>query len=396
MATEKSPLDRGLYERQTAGGQTVYDVRLRINGRRTIVGSGFTTKLDARAQRDRVRTEIRDKVYSPATYSRRKTAGVTVSALTALVVADYRRNKRKSLHSALQLEGAWATIASARLADSITGNTLLAWADEWLKAKLSSATINRRIGFLLRAYRLGQEATPPLVTSRPVWHGLSENVPRTGFIEWPMFEQLRSALPRYAQIPVTIGFWTGMRYGEIAAMSWPQLTFDVAKRRVTFLLAGGQTKNRRARTVVLSGDLYDTLLAWREESKLRWPLCKWVCHRAGRPIGTIDTIWKSTCIQLGLGTGTWDVKQHAWTQYEGLLFHDLRRSGVRNLVRAGVPEKIVMSISGHKTRSVFDRYNIVNEEDMAVAGDKLWEYTQEKFQIGSTTKSTTCAKVENA
>jgi integrase len=66
----------------------------------------------------------------------------------------------------------------------------------------------------------------------------------------------------------------------------------------------------------------------------------------------------------------WDKLTKA-ANMEGLLLHDLRRSAVRNLVRAGVQERVAMTISGHKSRSIFDRHNIVSETDLAEAAKKI-------------------------
>lgn len=77
---------------------------------------------------------------------------------------------------------------------------------------------------------------------------------------------------------------------------------------------------------------------------------------AGRPLGSFRKRWAAACRAAGA---------------PGLLVHDLRRSGIRNMVRAGISEHTAMKISGHKTRSVFDRYDIVSEDDLRAAARRI-------------------------
>ena len=239
--------------------------------------------------------------------------------------------------------------------------------EQRLTAGAAPATINHELSMIRRAFNLAREkgtlgAVPFTIPK------LAENNTRKGFFEHSEYRAMRDALPAEVKPVLTFAYYTGCRKGEILALRWSQV--DLAERLVR--LEPGETKNDEARIIPLVPELYQTLAMQRTIRDEKWPDCPWVFFREGEKILYFRKSWDSACKAAGLWNG--DEKTGAPSK----LFHDLRRTGVRNLVRAGVPETVAMRISGHKTRSIFDRYNITSEADIRDAGRRLGEYMATK------------------
>jgi len=145
----------------------------------------------------------------------------------------------------------------------------------------------------------------------------------------------------------TFAYKTGWQISEITGLTGSQ----VDRKQGIVRLETGETKNDEARTYYLDSELKE--IVDRQWTSRRRLLPYVFLNRSGNDrIKRFDKAWKKACKDAEIGL------RH---------FHDFRPTAIRNLVRSGVPERVAMIISGHKTRSVFDRYNIVNDTDLKLA-----------------------------
>ncbi len=168
------------------------------------------------------------------------------------------------------------------------------------------------------------------------------------------FLKLMDALPLHARNIVAAAFYTGMRRGEIMALTWDRV--DMENRKIE--LEEEHTKTREKRYVPISSNLYKVL-----ESIPRPIHTNHVFLYRGYRLKTIRASLRKACEKAGIPYGR--------RTKDGITFHDLRHTFNTNMRKAGSHDTITMAVTGHSTREMFDRYNTIDENEKRLAVDAM-------------------------
>jgi integrase len=330
-----------------------WQMRYYVNGRKVERSTGKKTKTEAKAVLAKIEAAIADHNYVDP-----KAGKIRFDEAVAEVVNDYRVNGKRSLSDVerrikLHLLPAF----TGRMMANLNTTHVRAYIATRQTAGAANAQINRELAIVKRAFRLAMQAG--ILRYQPYIPMLDEsrNV-RTGFLEPDQYAALLKALPAFLRPVVTFAYVTGWRIkSEVLSLTWGQ----VDRAQQVIRLDASQSKNKKPRQIDYGDNaaLAKLIAAqWKERQALsrKGTVTAHVFHRNGRPIKDFRKTWDLACEAAGI---------------HGRIPHDMRRTAVRNLSRAGVPDKIAMAITGHKTRSVFDRYNIVSTGDVKEALGKL-------------------------
>ena len=286
---------------------------------------------------------------------------ITIDTIAKLYLADRAGAAPKS-HS--WLKQTWEThlepFFGGFIASRITTEKLIDYRNARLETGASPTTVNKELTILRAIFNHGlQDYTPPKVSRVPKFpERLKEPPPRQGSLSDEQYDKLQEHCKEtWLRAMLAVAYTYGFRRAELVGRPQrnqpPMLVSQIDLTHRTISLDPGKTKSNEGRVVKMTQEVYDLLKFCVEGKKPSDPVFTW---SDGRPVKDFRETWK----QLTKAAGVPNV-----------LLHDFRRSAARNLLRAGVNRDVAKRITGHKTDSMFSRYNIVTENDLAEAADKL-------------------------
>ena len=284
--------------------------------------------------------------------------GPTLGDLSDAYLQDYQVRQFRS-HSTARGRTAHLTafFGRAARAAALTTHQIRQYQLARRAAGAATGTINRETSALHRmgtlAVHWGWLDTVPGFPDR-----LRENPPRQGFFEHPEYLAVRAHLPAPWQDILDLAYYSGWRKQEILGLSWD----EIDRAGGVIRLSPARSKTLVGRILAISPPIADALNRRRARRDPDSPL---VFHRDGIPVRRWRTAWRTACQAAGVPTR---------------FLHDCRRTAARNLIRASVPERVAMLLTGHKSRAIFDRYNIIHEQELLDAGDQLVAYLAQQAQ----------------
>jgi len=322
-----------------------------VGGLRKKESTGTASKADARQRLNQRLGEV-----AAGTRTTRDAGAVLVADLLPLVRRDYEAKGHRSFR---RVDLAWHHIRSG-FAGLHVADLSFARLDAYLESRTAAGaaptTAAYELRMLKRALKLAVRAEWIGKADVPEFPSLAADRVRTGFFESADVATLVDTLPDYLRNVVRFAFITGWRIpSEVLTLTWNQV--DDARQIVR--LEPGTTKNGAGREFPFTHDpdLAAVLVAQRQlrDELLRdhHRIVPWVFHRHGAQIKEFRWAWKSALKRAKLPLDR--------------IPHDLRRSAVRNLVRSGISPTLAKELTGHKTDSVFERYNITTTRDLEAA-----------------------------
>jgi integrase len=237
-----------------------------------------------------------------------------------------------------------------------------------LKAGKAPATVDHEIGktrtMITKAFDNGLVSGETLRTFKKVKKTLKKGSDvRDRILAQDEFDRICQKSERHIRGIVTMAYYTGMRRGEILGLTWDKV--DMKGRFIN--LDAADTKDREKRSIPICDELYKMLKAMPRDIRDNH-----VFLFRGQTVSDIRTGLRKACKKAGIPYGR-DVKG-------GFILHDCRHTFNTNMRRAGVAESVIMAITGHSTREMFDRYNVIDKIDKVEAVNRLEVFFQNVTQ----------------